>query len=224
MLVWLYNAKGDYESAVETLDSFQQTRRNNYNYMIKYCMIGLKLTSEQSYNYYFGNEAVEMTNDAWVISSPYFTLALRDGSPKYIEITGLKDKSLSYVDIPSKIGKYPVTKIADGVFAGNENINSAVIGNNVRTIGENAFNGCTNLKSLTIGDNVISIGYAAFEWCEKLENINIPAGITKIEDYVFCNCSNLKKINIPDGVTYRGHHGDVPSPHAPRRQRAFASQ
>ena len=204
VLVWLYNAKGDYESAVETLDSFQQTRRNNYNYMIKYCMIGLKLTSEQSYNYYFGNEAVEMTNDAWVISSPYFTLALRDGSPKYIEITGLKDKSLSYVDIPSKIGKYPVTKIADGVFAGNENINSAVIGNNVRTIGENAFNGCTNLKSVTIGDNVISIGYAAFEWCEKLENINIPAGITKIEDYVFCNCSNLKKINIPDGVTSIG--------------------
>ena len=41
VLVWLYNAKGDYESAVETLDSFQQTRRNNHNYMIKYCMIGL---------------------------------------------------------------------------------------------------------------------------------------------------------------------------------------
>ena len=204
VLVWLYNAKGDYESAVETLDSFQQTRRNNYNYMIKYCMIGLKLTSEQSYNYYFGNEAVEMTNDAWVISSPYFTLALRDGSPKYIEITGLKDKSLSYINIPSKIGKYPVTKIADGVFAGNENINSAVIGNNVRTIGENAFNGCTNLKSVTIGDNVISIGSEAFQNCISLTSIIIPDGVTSIGDSAFSGCESLTSITIPDGVTNIG--------------------
>ena len=205
VLVWLYNAKGDYESAVETLDSFQQTRRNNYNYMIKYCMIGLKLTSEQSYNYYFGNESVEMTSDAWVISSPYFTLALRDGSPKYIEITGLKDKSLSYVDIPSKIGKYPVTEIANDVFAGNENINSVVIGNNVRTIGEFAFANCTNLQSVTIGDNVTSIESGAFQNCTSLTSITIPNGVTSIGDAAFDCCESLMSVTIPDSVTSIGN-------------------
>ena len=198
VLVWLYNAKGDYESAVETLDSFQQTRRNNYNYMIKYCMIGLKLTSEQSYNYYFGNEAVEMTNDAWVISSPYFTLALRDGSPKYIEITGLKDKSLSYINIPSKIGKYPVQLSIpeqypfQGLFENNTNIIEVSIGDNVH-ITDRTFYGCTNLKKVNLGKEV-GVGSYAFSDCVNLETIS-GSVYGYIGDGAFLNCPNLRKIS-----------------------------
>ena len=198
VLVWLYNAKGDYESAVETLDSFQQTRRNNYNYMIKYCMIGLKLTSEQSYNYYFGNESVEMTSDAWVISSPYFTLALRDGSPKYIEITGLKDKSLSYVDIPSKIGKYPVQLSIpeqypfQGLFENNTNIIEVSIGDNVH-ITDRTFYGCTNLKKVNLGKEV-GVGNFAFSDCVNLETIS-GSVYGYIGDGAFSNCLNLRKIS-----------------------------
>ena len=198
VLVWLYNAKGDYESAVETLDSFQQTRRNNYNYMIKYCMIGLKLTSEQSYNYYFGNEAVEMTNDAWVISSPYFTLALRDGSQKYIEITGLKDKSLSYINIPSKIGKYPVQLSIpeqypfQGLFENNTNIIEVSIGDNVH-ITDRTFYGCTNLKKVNLGKEV-GVGNFAFSDCVNLETIS-GSVYGYIGDGAFLNCPNLRKIS-----------------------------
>ena len=198
VLVWLYNAKGDYESAVETLDSFQQTRRNNYNYMIKYCMIGLKLTSEQSYNYYFGNEAVEMTNDAWVISSPYFTLAFRDGSQKYIEITGLKDKSLSYINIPSKIGKYPVQLSIpeqypfQGLFENNTNIIEVSIGDNVH-ITDRTFYGCTNLKKVNLGKEV-DVGRYAFSDCVNLETIS-GSVYGYIGDGAFLNCPNLRKIS-----------------------------
>ena len=198
VLVWLYNAKGDYESAVETLDSFQQTRRNNYNYMIKYCMIGLKLTSEQSYNYYFGNEAVEMTNDAWVISSPYFTLAFRDGSQKYIEITGLKDKSLSYINIPSKIGKYPVQLSIpeqypfQGLFENNTNIIEVSIGDNVH-ITDRTFYGCTNLKKVNLGKEV-GVGNFAFSDCVNLETIS-GSVYGYIGDGAFLNCPNLRKIS-----------------------------
>ena len=198
VLVWLYNAKGDYESAVETLDSFQQTRRNNYNYMIKYCMIGLKLTSEQSYNYYFGNEAVEMTNDAWVISSPYFTLAFRDGSQKYIEITGLKDKSLSYINIPSKIGKYPVQLSIpeqypfQGLFENNTNIIEVSIGDNVH-ITDRTFYGCTNLKKVNLGKEV-GVGRYAFSDCVNLETIS-GSVYGYIGDGAFLNCPNLRKIS-----------------------------
>ncbi len=198
LLVWIYNAKGDYESAVETLDSFQQTRRNNYNYMIKYCMIGLKLTSEQSYNYYFGNEAVEMTNDAWVISSPYFTLAFRDGSQKYIEITGLKDKSLSYINIPSKIGKYPVQLSIpeqypfQGLFENNTNIIEVSIGDNVH-ITDRTFYGCTNLKKVNLGKEV-GVGNFAFSDCVNLETIS-GSVYGYIGDGAFLNCPNLRKIS-----------------------------
>lgn len=36
--------------------------------------------------------------------------------------------------------------------------------------------------------------------------------------------ARLKGARSTGGSEHRGHHGDVPSPHAPRRQRAFASQ
>ena len=161
-------------------------------------MIGLKLTSEQSYNYYFGNEAVEMTNDAWVISSPYFTLAFRDGSQKYIEITGLKDKSLSYINIPSKIGKYPVQLSIpeqypfQGLFENNTNIIEVSIGDNVH-ITDRTFYGCTNLKKVNLGKEV-GVGNFAFSDCVNLETIS-GSVYGYIGDGAFLNCPNLRKIS-----------------------------
>ena len=66
------------------------------------------------------------------------------------------------VEIPSKLGGKPVTRI-----------------------GEHAFYGCWCLTSVTIPDSVTSIGEAAFEGCSGLTSVTIPDSVTSIGSYAF---------------------------------------
>lgn len=74
-------------------------------------------------------------------------------------ITGY-DGGETKITVPSSVGEYKVTSIADGAFEGSE-VTDVIISDGIDRIGWFAFRGCDSLKSLTIPSSVLSIGYGA---------------------------------------------------------------
>lgn len=109
------------------------------------------------------------------------------------------------VTIPSKIGKYKVTSIGAGSFVDDEdnnlylNIKSIIIPDTVEKIGVLAFYN-SDIESAIIGKNVKTIGERAFKSCVKLKNISIPDSVTEIGDCAFQFDFNIKTIKIGSGL------------------------
>ncbi len=96
--------------------------------------------------------------------------------------------------------KYKVSKLGDGLFAGNEDVTSVEIPDSVTEIGNEVFYYAAYLEKVTIPDSVTSIGNSAFEECSSLTNITIPDSVTSIGTNVFKK-SALIVINLPSGLT-----------------------
>lgn len=141
---------------------------------------------------------------------------------KTCTITGLGTYSSKDLVIPSHIGGYKVTAIADHAFQGTD-IETFSGADSITTIGKYAFQGCKQLRTVRIPEGVIkireycfdyceslssvtfpknlqSLEYAAFSYCESLITINLPEKVVKIGDYSFTLCQRLTSINIPNTV------------------------
>ena len=116
-----------------------------------------------------------------------------------IEITDLKDKAITDVEIP-----WGVTSIGVSAFEGCSGLTSISIPNSVTSIGDSAFYGCSGLTSISIPNSVTSIGDYAFYWCSGLTSISVPNSVTSIGDAAFEGCSGLTSISIPDSATEIG--------------------
>ncbi len=90
-----------------------------------------------------------------------------------------------------------VTKIGDGVFAGNESLMSVSLPN-VTEVGNAIFRGCTALKSVTLGA-LTQVGDYAF--CDTLigEVPTLSPSLKAIGNYAFFNTA-IKTVTIADGV------------------------
>ena len=130
-----------------------------------------------------------------------FTFSLNNDT---YTVTGLKDKTITSIVIPSVYEGLPVTSIGSEVFYCCTNLTSVVIPDSVTTIASHAFMGCCNLTSLVIPDSVTSIGYAAFASCSSLTSVVIPDSVTSIGGNAFSSCSSLTSVVIPDSVTTVG--------------------
>ena len=86
-------------------------------------------------------------------------------------LTGLSDKTVTKLTIPSTYQGLPVTSIGEGAFFGCTGLTSITISNNVTSIGARAFYSCTGLTSITIPNSVTSIAYGAFDDCYKLVEV-----------------------------------------------------
>ena len=104
-------------------------------------------------------------------------------------ITGLKDRTLTNITIPSKINGTFITKIASNAFENNTLIQSVTIPDSITEIGQSSFKNCTNLKEVIIGpdSSLISIDAYAFSECSSLEHIYIPKDTVYIGAYAFYN-------------------------------------
>lgn len=103
-----------------------------------------------------------------------------------------------------------VTKIGQGAFYWDRNLESIILPNSVTSIGRVAFSECGSLESITIPNAVTSIGEMAFEFCENLNSITIPDGVTKIDSETFLECSGLESVSLGSGLTeigYRAFYG-----------------
>ena len=105
---------------------------------------------------------------------------------------------------PSEISGYPVVKIGDGAFAGNDRLVECILPLTVRSIGAGAFRECSKLMRVEIPGSVTEIGVACFRECTALKSINLPDGITVLNEAVFRGCTALEQITVPEGVTELG--------------------
>ncbi len=83
-------------------------------------------------------------------------------------ITNCDDSISGNVEIPSTLGGYPVTKIANNAFYGCADLTSLILPESVTSIGESAFAFCSDLTDITIPDSVTSIEITAFRFCNNL--------------------------------------------------------
>lgn len=121
-----------------------------------------------------------------------------DGS-EVVEYVPL-DYSSENVVVPSRVSDskrtYDVTAIAANAFKDNKIIKSIVIPDSVTKIGEGAFSGCSNLQTVVLGKNVKYINAKAFYKCTKIKKIVIPVSVEKIGKQAFFGCKNLKSVTI----------------------------
>lgn len=159
----------------------------------------------------------------------YYTYQVENGEAI---ITGSNSSISGEVTIPSKLGGYPVTSIADTAFYNCRQLTGITIGSSVKSIGDRAFHACAALKSITIADSVINIGDWAFydtayyndanNWVDDVlyisnhlikvnptisGNYTIKKGTKTIADYAFYNTSssNLTSVIIPDSLVSIGY-------------------
>ena len=128
-------------------------------------------------------------------------------SKKTATVTGLVDKSVTEVVIPSKVKDegttYTVTIIGAEAFAWCTSLTSVTIPSTVKTIERNAFQYCSSLTSVSIPFSVTSIGRDAFSRCISLESVKLPNSLKEIGMNAF-NSTNLSEVNIPKSVTSIG--------------------
>ncbi|MBQ0081324.1 MAG: leucine-rich repeat protein [Alistipes sp.] len=136
----------------------------------------------------------------------------------------LNDESCSRYDSSTSNGEWffigqgsaiPM-QIPAEMFLQNDNLQSIVIPEGVKTIGEKAFNSCLKLKSVsfpttleTIGGSVHSSSYqttGAFQACKFLESIDFSgcSNLNTIPDGCFRNCSRVTSLQLPENLSTIG--------------------
>ena len=102
------------------------------------------------------------------------------------------------VSIPSLLGEYPITSLADSLFA-NTSVATVTIPEGITTIGANVF-ASTKIRTITIPDTVENMGHSAFKGATLLATVNLSQNdaLSKIPDNCFNGCTALKTITIPD--------------------------
>ena len=92
------------------------------------------------------------------------------------------------------------TAVANGAYAGREDIRRVILPEGVTTIGNEAFTGCAALEEVVLPSTLTEIGAAAFAGCERLAKIELPSSLRRIGEGAFLDCTALHQINLPQGL------------------------
>lgn len=104
--------------------------------------------------------------------------------------------------IKSVIIQDGVTSIGKYAFYECESLESATMGNYVKTIALGAFRGCTCLDEVTMSSSIETISAQAFAFCTSLSSISIPSSIANISSTAFVKCSALNQVFIESLWSY----------------------
>ena len=102
-------------------------------------------------------------------------------------------KTIRKLDMNSVEELRNVKGIRIEVFKECKNLESIIIGENVRIIGYAAFSGLDNLSKITLNNQLEKINGYAFA-STGITSITIPKNVKKIAHNIFDNCQNLKTI------------------------------
>ena len=108
------------------------------------------------------------------------------------------------LEIPATFNGKPVTTILADGFKGCTQVETLIIGENVKTIGNGAFTDCTGLRSVDLG-NVVTIENNAFNLTKNgaenyLTSITLPSTLRSIGQYIFLKRTALAEIVIQEGI------------------------
>ncbi len=127
----------------------------------------------------------------------YTYLLYNDGTAILTSYSGDENSIL----IPDVIDGKTVIALDNGIFAGNETLQSVNIGSNIEIIGDFAFYACKSLRNVSVGKNVWYIGAAAFD--------DTPWMNAKTDEYVIAGDGVLlryngkdKYVTVPDGIKH----------------------
>ena len=76
------------------------------------------------------------------------------------------------IEIPSRLGGYPVTALAKSALAGKD-FTKVVLPDTLEKIGDYAFSACRQLREITIPASVEALGNGVFTQCDALEEFSI---------------------------------------------------
>ena len=138
------------------------------------------------------------TNFVLAESSDVFTYEITEDNE--IVITGVTDKTVSELDIPSEIDGINVTAIGDYAFKDLKELTTVEIPQTVTDIGKNIFYRCASLENVALPLGLTKIPDGMFYQCSSLETIDIPKTVTEIGEYAFRECTGLKKIKFHEGI------------------------
>ena len=145
------------------------------------------------------------SNLQWSLNTEDSTLTIT-GSGNMLNVSG--SSSTPWYNYREKIKTAiigdNVTSIGSSAFSNCTNLTVVVIGNNVTDIGRNAFYKC-HIISLIIPNSVTSIGNSAFSNCTNLKSLVIGNSVSSIGESAFYNCSSLMSLTIPNSVTSIGN-------------------
>jgi hypothetical protein len=149
---------------------------------------GVKTITSHAFYYFSGLTSVKIPSSVTSIGTECFAYCL-----------GIKT-----IEIGDNTSQEAATVLGGRAFYKCDNLNSAILGNNIVEIGRNAFDGCKSLQSIVIPNSVKTMGSHAFLGCESLESVQLSENLKSIEWASFSSCDSLKSITIPDGVEFLG--------------------
>ncbi len=94
-----------------------------------------------------------------------------------------------------------------GIFSGQSNIITLLVGEKLSGIGDYAFYDCANLRSITLNNGLNTIGVGSFANCINMNEVNIDqhSYVSVIGDYAFYNCQALAEFTVPNSVRTIGN-------------------
>ena len=95
-----------------------------------------------------------------------------------------------------------VTSVDDYAFSGCRKLGGIIIPDAVNAIGQYAFSGCSNMTSAYIGEGTTTIGQYAFSDCSNMSSVRIGNSTKTISDYAFSDCTSLTSVNFGDSTKY----------------------
>lgn len=125
-----------------------------------------------------------------------FAYTTENGEVTITDYTGTRE----HVLIPSEIGGFPVTALADKAFY-EKHVTTVVVPDSVTEIGDLCFSGDNYLVSLTLPDGLAELSYGALESCYSLLDFDLPKGLKTIGEGALQAIFYLTHLTIPAGVT-----------------------
>lgn len=125
-----------------------------------------------------------------------FAYTTENGEVTITDYTGTRE----HVLIPSEIGGFPVTMLADKAFY-EKHVTTVVVPDSVTEIGDLCFSGDNYLLSLTLPDGLAELSYGALESCYSLMDFELPKGLKTIGAGALQAIFYLTHLTIPAGVT-----------------------
>ena len=114
-------------------------------------------------------------------------------------ITGYEDKTVTTLEIPSKLNGKEVTQIGKDAFDRFRELSAITIPDTVTEIGDYAFIYCERLESIAFSQKLKSIGQYAFSGC-KVQSVAMPEGVTYIGSSAFEGCEELTSVTLPSSL------------------------